>query len=68
MVIDSSRWPKNLQDLLQVELTLMVLHLVHKVVMSLLKVLPQSAALLLRPVASSVVDLFQDHPKLSSML
>ena len=68
MVINISRWPKDLQDFFHVELTLMMLHLVHKVVMSLLKVLPQSAALLLSPIASSVVDLFQNHPKLSSML
>lgn len=46
----------------------MMLHLMHKEVMSKLKVLSESATLLLRSVASCIVDLFQNHPELSAML
>ena len=46
----------------------MLLHLVHEEVMSLLKVFTESTALLLRSVAGSIIDLFQNHPEFSSML
>ena len=68
MVVDSSCWAKNLHHLLQVEVILVLFHLVHEEVVSLLKVFTKSTALLLRPVAGRVVDLFQNHPEFSSML
>jgi hypothetical protein len=46
-MIDSSCWAKNLHHLLQVEVPLVLLHLVHEEVMSLLKVFTKSTALLL---------------------
>jgi hypothetical protein len=46
----------------------MLLHLVNEEIMGLFEVFSQSAAFLFGPVARSVVDFFEDHPKLSTVL